>query len=85
MYYDDRVCPACQIILQSGTDICRKCGRKIEANKTLIFFDIPEKVYHYLVLHIGPWWAGAIAVLLAMILFVLILFKFIIKALLERQ
>jgi hypothetical protein len=57
--FDDRVCPACQILVRDEITVCAKCGRKVEPAKTgLIFLDWPGKLYAPLARHLGPFWAG---------------------------
>ena len=78
---DDRVCPACRVLLPAGTRICVKCGRTVEPAKTrLAFIDLTRKLYPRLVHHLGPVWGvvAAVAVLLVLLaLFLgLILMKF---------
>jgi hypothetical protein len=59
---DDRVCPACQVLLRDGTTVCVKCGRTVEPEKThLEFVDWPRTIYSRLVHRLGPVWAGVVA------------------------
>jgi hypothetical protein len=59
---DDRVCPACQVVLSSGVSMCPKCGRTVAPPETgITFIDIPGQIYERLKEHFGPVGAAIVA------------------------
>jgi hypothetical protein len=71
--FDDRICPACQVVLPDGSSRCVKCGRTVEQPKTnLPFIDWPTKIYPWLASHLGPVGGGIATFALFLILFVLL-------------
>ena len=67
---DDRICPACKVILREGTDVCVKCGRTVEP-ATLPSIDRTGKLYSLLIDRLGPVW-GRLAFVLLFALFILL-------------
>jgi hypothetical protein len=67
--FDDRVCPACQVLLRDGTRVCVKCGQTVEPAKThREFIDWPQWLHPRLVSYFGPVWAAVFAVALSLII-----------------
>jgi hypothetical protein len=67
---DDRICPACQVLLREGIRICPKCGRAVEPEGTGVgFIDWPIKLYPWLAHHLGPVWGGLAAAVVVVLLF----------------
>jgi hypothetical protein len=77
---DERVCPSCQVILRDGTNVCVKCGRTVAPPKTNIgCIDTPLKVYALLAGRLTPFWAGVIAAALCLALYLLGIFRLLVK------
>ena len=69
---DDRVCPACQVLLPDGVHTCVKCGRKVEPEDTgLHFIDVTRKVYPHLVRCLGTFWGRVLATMVFLALLIL--------------
>lgn len=68
--FDDRVCPACGVLLPTGATRCVKCGRAVAPPRSpLAFIEWPTRVYPWLAARLGPAWGGVAAVLLFLVLF----------------
>ena len=76
---DDRVCPACQVLLKVGTSTCSKCGRTVEQKTNISFIDLPTKLHPWFVRHFGSFWGGVTSCLLFLMLLLLLLFKVVMK------
>ena len=55
---DDRVCPACDVILPAGAETCTKCGRDVHLKTGLSFIDLPTRIHPWFVRRFGSVWGG---------------------------
>jgi len=82
---DDRICPACQVLLPDWTNTCVKCGRKVEPQRTgFSFIDWPSKVYPWFARHFGPVWGGVATGAVFLLLFLLFVGGILLKVTLSR-
>lgn len=69
MALDDRVCPACDVLLPEGTSTCVKCGRTVELAPTgILLIDGMRAVHPRLVEMFGRFWGNVFAVPVAVFL-----------------
>jgi hypothetical protein len=81
---DDLICPTCQVLLRPGTNICAKCGRRVEPAKTHVpFIDWTPKLYAPLVHHLGPVWGSVVVVAVFILLLALFVGLVVLKSILR--